>query len=656
MKAANRVVKLVLVVGFALATLAQGQGETYQVFQTPAEYAAATGDTLTIAGEAPSLAEQVAAGELPPVTERVGQEPMVLEPLDEIGRYGGILRAPATGPDTEGWELATASDQTLFSLTPDLTIIPSIVRDSEFNEDNTSLRLFLREGMKWSDGEPFTADDFVFWYEDILLNEALTPTVPQIYLAGGEPLKLTKVGDYEVVLDFASPNPTITATLATPFAYLAPFAPAHYLKQFHLDYNENAEADAQAGGYTDWADMFTSRSTRNSLGQEQENMELPVLNPWVWVGIDNAGNRFFERNPYYWKVDTAGNQLPYIDEAHRLLIQNVDTKKLAVLGGDVDFASKDLALTDFPLYKQGEADGNYTAFLGDGSKGSFLVFGFNETWEGDPALLDIYSDVRFRQALSLALNRDEINEVVFLGQGVPRQVAPIPGTSYHEDWMENYYAEYDVEGANALLDEMGLEWDANEEFRLRPDGETLAIPLEYWRWGDDVAKIVELVTEYWADIGVKIDSKELEPSLFFTRRTSNELPIVTWGGDNQTELRLYTDSEWSRPPYQVGIMYPWETWFEEDGAEGTEPPEEIKELWDWNEQRLQTLIGSEEYLELSRQIATYNVENLSQIGTVGLVPYPVVFSNRLGNTPRSGIFTTDAIFFRPYAADTWFFK
>ena len=164
------------------------------------------------------------------------------------------------------------------------------------------------------------------------------------------------------------------------------------------------------------------------------------------------------------------------------------------------------------------------------------------------------------------------------------------------------------------------------------------------------------MTEYWADIGVKVDSKELEPSLFFTRRTSNELPIVTWGGDNQTELRLYTDSEWSRPPYQVGIMYPWETWFEEDGAEGVEPPEEIKQLWDWNEQRLQTLIGSDEYMELSKQIATYNVENLSQIGTVGLVPYPVIFSNRLGNTPRSGIFTTDAIFFRPYAADTWFFK
>ena len=181
--------KLLLLVGFALAALAQGQSESYQVFQTPAEYEAATGNTLTIEGEAPSLAEQVAAGELPPVTERVGQEPMVLEPLDEIGQYGGILRAPATGPDTEGWELATAADQTLFSLTPDLTIIPSIVRGSEFNEDNTSLRLFLREGMKWSDGAPFTADDFVFWYEDILLNEALTPTVPQIYLAGGRTLE-----------------------------------------------------------------------------------------------------------------------------------------------------------------------------------------------------------------------------------------------------------------------------------------------------------------------------------------------------------------------------------------------------------------------------------------------------------------------------------
>jgi peptide/nickel transport system substrate-binding protein len=627
------------------------------IYNTPDVFTEQTGMTISQFSEAPELKKMVENNELDPVEKRISEAPLVVQPSDSIGSYGGIFRGAATTPTNEGWDLATIREQKLFSYLPDLsTVYPNIAKSVEFINNNKTMIIYLREGMRWSDGENYTADDFMFWYEDIFTNEEITPVPSPFWIVGGKPVVMKKIDDYTVQFDFSLPNPTIAAKISKNYTQIDPYAPAHYLKQFHIKYNADANELAKKEGFENWSELFLNNYTREDGGQKQVNLDLPVLNPWVWVSVDTAGNRFFERNAYYWKVDTAGNQLPYMDEMHRLVVQNTDSKTIGTMNGEYSISSKDLSLTDFPMFKENEEKGNYRAFLGTGVKGSYIVFGFNTTYPKDPILTESMSDVRFRQAMSVALNRAELNEVIFLGQGIPRQIGPIPQTSYAEPWMNNYYAEYDPAKANQLLDEMGLVWDAKKEYRLRSDGTTFTVPHEYWRWSDNVAQAVELTTEYWKAIGIKMEVKELEPSIYFERRAGNDLAIVTWGGDNQTEIALYVNSEWSQPPWQVKINTPWQLWWESGKTDGIEPPADMIELFDWNEQRLQEVIGSDKYMELSKKIATRNLEGLYQIGTVGLVPNSVIFDNDLGNTPISGVFTGDANFFMTYFGETFFYK
>ncbi len=623
------------------------------VYESPAAFTEQTGQSISAYNEAPMLQELVSSGKLPPVEKRIGSEPLVVQPADAIGLYGGILRGAATTPTEEGHDVSTILEQRLFFTLPDLsTVYPNSAKSVEFTNDNKTMIIHLREGMKWSDGEPFTADDFIFWYECILPFPELQVIPNSFWTIGGEQVVLSKIDTYSVQFDFAVPSPTIPAKLAIEHLLIEPFAPAHYLKEFHLNYNDNVEAEAKAAGFSSWTERFKHLYT---LGERQMNMDLPTLFPWVWKGTDSSGNRFFERNPYFWKVDIEGNQLPYIDELHRLVVQNIDGKKLGAMNGSFDIATKDLALTDYPMFKENEDKGNYRAFLGDGAQGSYMVFGFNLTWDKDPGLVDIMSDVRFRQAMSLAINRDEINEVIFMGQGIPRQLGPIPQTSYVEPWMNDYYAEYDVDKANTLLDEMGLKWDAKHEYRLRPDGTTLILPHEYWRWADIVATTIELTTEYWKAIGIKIDAKELERSLYFERRIGNDIAFATWGGDFQVELPLYVNPIYCSPPYQAEIMAPWRLWYASEGADGMKPPKEVIELFDWTQQRTQVQLESDEYVNLSKKIANRNLEKLYQIGTVGLVPNVVIFNKDLLNTPTKGVFTSDSLFLRTYMGESFYF-
>ncbi|NQT58023.1 MAG: hypothetical protein HQ557_03470 [Bacteroidetes bacterium] len=668
-------IAMILIVAFAMTVTAAGQSEEAAekaavemeskvefngeivVYNSPEDFTEKTGLTISQFNEAPELKEMVGNNELDPVEDRISASPMVVQPTEAIGSYGGILRGAATTPTAEGWDLATIREQKFFSYLPDLaTVYPNIVKSAEFINGNKTLIIKLREGMRWSDGEYVTTDDIMFWFEDMYSNEELNATPGSFWVVGGEPVVVSKIDEYTAQFDFVLPNPTITTKIAMSFQGDDPIAPAHYLKQFHVKYNTDVNELAKKEGYESWVELYLDKSTREGGGQKQVNPDLPVLNPWVWASTDNAGNRFFKRNPYYWKVDTAGNQLPYINEMHRIVVQNTDSKTIGTMNGDFTVSTKDLSLTDFPMFKENEEKGGYRAVLGSGVKGSYLVFGFNLTWPNDPGLSKIMSDVRLRQAMSVAMNREELRDVAFLGQGLPRQLGPIPQTSYAEPWMNDYYAEYDPAKGNQLLDEMGLKWDANKEYRLRPDGTTLAIPHEYWRWSDNVSQAVELTTEYWKAIGIKMEVRELEPSIYFERRAGNDLAIVTWGGDFQTEMSLYINSEWSEPPWQAMIMTPWALWWDSGKTDGVEPSAQIQELFEWNKQRLQEVIGSDKYMELSKNIVTRNLENLYQLGTVGLVPNTVIFDKDLVNAPYEGVFTSDSNFFMTYIGETFFFK
>lgn len=270
----------------------------------------------------------------------------------------------------------------------------------------------------------------------------------------------------------------------------------------------------------------------------------------------------------------------------------------------------------------------------------------------DPVLREIYHDVRFRQALSVAINRDQVNEVRAFGKAMVRQATIPPSVSFYEDWMGEYFAAYDPDQANALLDEMGLQWDAAKSVRMRPDGKPLEIVLETW---EEFAPFAEMVAEYWTAVGVKTTMKQEERSLWDQRQAANELDAMAAPYDSIAEPALRANSMSRLRPGGDYNMMLWRTWFASDGAQGEEPPVEIKELYDLCDQFAVAKPGSEEYMALGKDIATRYTEGLYVFG-IFLGPRVMIFSNKLGNTPTEGTFANDYGFWDPYRGDQWYFK
>lgn len=596
------------------------------------EYEAA-GNTIESFNEAPMLADRVAAGELPPVEERLPEREdiQVVQPRESIGTYGGEITFNATNPNSFGNTGFTAWDQHLMGFSTNWEVVfPQVAKSIELSDDLTTATVTLRRGMKWSDGQPVTADDVMFWYEDIMMHPEL-PNLPSQHTPGGEPVVVEKVDDFTVTFTYAQPYAAFPVAVAR-FDAGFPIAPRHYLEQWHIDYNEDANALAEEEGYDSWVGAFEFHYT-GQTGQTDFDPNLPVLKPWVLEQIDEFGNKFYVRNPYYWKVDTEGNQLPYIDRQIRLLLTEPEVVLLNVQSGDIDYGFYNLEVSDLPVIVAGEEEGNYTTIMWPADQGAMTKYQFNIT-VSDPVLNEIFNDIRFRQAMSLAVNREEINETLFFGLAVPRQWGVSSASPFYEEWMGSYYAEYDPEQANALLDEMGLEM-GSDGVRLRPDGEPLSIVL----W-DAINRIpmTELMAEYWEDVGVDVEINPSTREAFQQALVANEVHASVWFADVVAEKDMYQRPIWFRPPYgidstPVGGGLAYRNWYLTDGAEGEEPPEYFKEQMELVEQWELTRIGSDEYYELGTQVVARTVEQLLHIGTVGEAPEVFIRSNRLLNFP-----------------------
>ncbi len=627
-----------------LVVVAPGLAD-FKVYSTLEEYEDLTGKKIDKFNEAPVLRTKVAAGEIPPVEQRLPEEPLVVEPLEQIGQYGGTYTGASTSPEWGGTDVSWRRYQYLFKLLPDLnTIVPNIAKGWGLSENYRTLTIYLRKGMKWSDGYPFTADDFLFWYEDILLNDELRPYKPKIWTPGGELIKMEKVNDYEIRIEGVSPLTLIVPSLST---YETPFAPKHYLKQYHINHNPNANELAKEEGFDAWWKGFTHHF---DYMETRQDLDLPTVYPWQLSKITAGGDKFFDRNPYYWKIDTAGNQLPYIDRQHKMIVGNAEIFNLKAIAGELDRAQFYLTLENYPLYKEGEEKGNYKVTLWDSPWGATPQFVFHQSHK-DPVLRKIFRDIRFRQAMSLAINRDEINELFYYGKAVARQTGPDFSSMLYEDWMGGYYAELDLERANELLDEMGLMWDENHEYRLRPDGETLAFTLEFTPVHLPIGKICEQVKRYWKEVGVNVAVKELARGLLVTRGNAGDLDVGTWYFDMATDFALYQHPSYIFYSTWVG-NHEWYNWSLSGGERGEEPPANVKKEFELIDQWQQLSFGTEEWIRVGKEIWTLRIENLTAIGTVGGPPGPVIVKNDLGNTLKTGKATNEKILL----ADQWFFK
>lgn len=628
----------------------------------PAEEAAPAADDMTSMGkESPLLAKRVQAGELPPVEERLPLNPQVVQTWGKTGVYGGMFTVGNPAASTFHSGRTGVGQEGMFRIGTDLTsVVPNIAESFDINEDGRELTLNLRRGMKWSDGHMHTADDIEFWFVDLVGNDEYSPRKPGWLQTNGVLAEFQRVDDYTVKFTFTEPYPFILKYLSH-YNGTGMVHPKHFCRNFHPDYvdQDALMAQVEAAGVESWPDLFGEKAALDE-GVPESNPDLPTLGPYRLLEKTET-HWLYERNPYYWKVDPEGNQLPYIDASFIKLLQDDEIQDAAMISGelDIEFGWMPNA-SNWPLYKSNEEQGQYIAIPAQNLTGSVLHFQPNQTYEGDTVLRDIFRDKRFRIALSHALNRDEINDLAYFGRATPQQATVIPACSFYEEKYAKLNIEYDVDRANSLLDEMGLAWDAAQEWRVRPDGERLAWTIEA-SFEPQNSPVWQLCKSYWQAIGCDVQVKTVTGELIAERYPGNQVAMGTWGADKCTDwLFPLTPQFWV--PYNLGwesTMYPlWTRYIVTDGEEGEEPPAELVQLWDlWQEMKVTT--DQSRQVEIGKEIVRINAESMYVIGTVALPPHPVIIKDNLGNMPtieQGLLFGWDLYQFYPYHSEQLYLK
>lgn len=589
--------------------------------------------------EAPALAEMVEKGELPPVEERLPENPLVVQPIESIGKYGGTWRRAFTGiKDFHAFGRQIYDPILRWPRDPKDPIQPGLAEKWEWSDGGKVLTLYLRKGLKWSDGEPFTTADITFWWENIEKDPTITPAGPHAeWIVNDKLMELEVVDDTTIKLKFDAPNGLAERVgLAfhgnqwpLGFERFGFFAPRHYLEQYHPAYNKDL---------TDYT-LFEEKAF-------DYNTERPVMTAWQIKEWEPGATRLVaKRNPYYWKVDPEGQQLPYIDEIVMALFEDPQALNLTAINGEIDFQFRRISLSNYPVFKENEAKNDYTVKLWPDAIPSKIAYYFNLSI-GDPGLREVFQNLKFRQAMSIAIDRDEINEVSYLGQGVPRAFTVVPDSPYYDASLENLWTQYDPDLANQMLDEIGLK-KGPDGFRLRPDGKPLEITIEGMDWDKASTDEVQLVVSYWNAVGVKTSLSLLNRDIYWPKACSNEVQVAIW-----TESRAIdpmVDPIWIFPFDERSWMAPaFGTWYKSGGKLGEEPSEEFKKMMDLYDE-FKVTVDPDRQMEIAKELVEWNAENVYVIGTVGLIPNVVVVKNNFKNVPET--YTTDWIYMAPGALD-----
>lgn len=585
--------------------------------------------------EAPMLAERVAAGELPALEERLPKEPFVVGPgvivSDENlpdwqpGRYGGTLRMAHPGA---GWNpdiFIMLNEHVLMA--PGISvdgIRPNVFKDLEVNEDNTVFTFHLREGLKWSDGMPVTTEDVRFMFEDVYANEQITPNFPAKFRSGGSPsgdiVDVEIIDDFTFRMSFTEPYGGLLRELTIKGwqGYTDVLQPAHHLKQFHIDYTtlEELKPHLEEQNLTDeWWRVFTAKNCRNWNLTRPQCIGFPALYPWIRAETDQPGVMKFERNPYYFKVDTEGRQLPYIDEVLSVLVEDSDMVNLNVLTGDVDLLREDTALIKLPLYKENEEKSGFNVALLDNHVDPTALF-LNYTYD-DPVWREVTGDLRFRQALNMAINRQEIIDSIYFGLASFPELVP---------------GDFDLDEANRLLDEMGMDERDDDGFRIGPDGNTFTLPIETADHAPDIIPVAELLVEHFKEVGINATLNVIDSTLLGERANANELQAsVIWSVQPMWANGTWTDylptNRWGRQ---------WNIWYTSSGADGEEPPAEVQRLYELQEGRIKAVPGTDEDKDLYAEIFQIHHDNIYVFNIAEKVRYALVTNAKLGNVPSVG--------------------
>ena len=584
--------------------------------------------------ESPMLAQMVAAGNLPPVEDRLPDNPMVVQVVDEIGQYGGTMRRVFTGArDTCNYTRLSRSGLVRWS--PDgFNVMPNIAESWEPSSDGKEWTVTIRKGLKWSDGAPFTADDFMFQYTEYALNKDLRPDPPGWIKSGSDVGTLEKIDDVTFKYTYPEPNynfPLIVSGNSCSHGTLAKgetYAPAHYLMQFHIDHNPQANDLAAAADLESWEELYRNHSL------EATTPEVPNMRPWIlendsasqlWTGV---------RNPYWFGVDPDGNQLPYIDRLEWVLTEDREVIQLNAASGEIDFQYRHIQTPKYPVFKENaEKAGIVPLIWGTAGTTAEAAFFTNQTREGE--IGDFLRNITARRALSIAINRDSINEISFLGLAEPRTVAPpvghphSPGAEYIKAWTQ-----HDPDEANRMLDEVLPNKDA-EGFRTLPSGETLLLVITATADGD----VSEQMAKDWEEVGIKSKVDVVARATTETRGRSNEWDVLSWGFD--TACCIYSSYAKHIPTTSTFVWWGpgygqwWINKTTGEGDPGVEPPPEVMKMYDLLEEGLVSPpekgnVNAQEFYKIL-------ADNVYIIPIVGLGARIAVVNENMGNVPEFAV-------------------
>ena len=607
-------------------------------------------------------------GDLPAVADRLPEEPLVVMPYASIGQYGGTMVALSRGTESGTSDFLSTRHVNLVRYSDDLqTIVPNVAKAWSWNDDYTQLTFTLRKGHKWSDGAPFTAADVAFWYNDVLMNPSVIEKAPGRWLFNGEPAKVEAVDDVTATFTFPIPQPNLLNRWAIDYGQT--FLPKHFLGQYLDAYNDGAAALREEHGFaneaeavnffygnSDWTDVPSPLMKDGDKAQMIGTAVKPTLESHILVEENTEGRRLVA-NPYFHMVDTAGNQLPYISEQREEYVPEREVVNLRIMNGEVTWKQQAMQLNDFPLLKENEGKGDYTVALVP-TLGQSPYYSFNRTHK-DPVLREIFSDVRFSQALSMGLNRAEINEIVYLGQGKPMQTAAAEHVTVPFLSAEDLSAhvDYDADAANALLDEMGLA-KGSDGMRQRPDGKPMSIRIVFASQGT-ASQLHELVAGYWNDLGIQVDIREVTSDEYRAAANSNDVDVMTWKNDGVSGANISqdaTDALFPGDPFNPKGHADWATWVETNGASGMEPPADIQRLFAAAGEFAQHPLGTDESNALGAEIMKIHLDNMIKIGIVSEIPEPVVYTNALQNVPQLTAKAYDYYWTYPYRAQQWWLQ
>ncbi len=604
--------------------------------------------------EPPELAAAVASNRLPPVRERVPETPAVADLSGEgrsIGAHGGTLNM-LMGRAKDIRMMMVYGYARLVGYDPNLKFVSDILERFEV-EGGKVFTFTLRKGHKWSDGAPFTVEDFRYYFEDVVNNEDLSPFgPPPMLLVDGEAPRFEIIDERTLRYSWSKPNPYFLPAIAGARPLFL-YRPAHYLKQFHARYVDKAALDekVEAAAKRNWAGLHHRRDRQYQL----DNVDLPSLQPWVNTKKPPSDRFVFRRNPYYHRIDPEGRQLPYIDR----VIVNISSSSLipAKTGfGESDLQARYIRFDHYTFLKKGAERNGDNVYLWKRAVGSRVAL-FPNLNAADPVWRVVLRDVRVRRALSLAINRKAINVILYFGLGRPSADTVLPGSPLFKDEYRNAWTKYDIEQANALLDDAGLDQRGDDGIRLLPDGRPLQIIIDTSGESTEESDVLELVKKYWNKAGVDLFTKPSQREVFRNRVYAGTAVMSVWTGlENALVTAEMTPAELA-PTMQTQLQWSkWGEYFETIQAAGQAPDMAIvQELLDLNT-AWRDAEDSEARTAIWHKMLAIHADQVFTIGIVNGVPQPVVATKALKNLPKKGIYNWDpGAYFGIYKPDSFWF-